>query len=102
MKPAASAQKAVLAAEKYARQKATQASAKAFREAARVLQASMRGRVDDGLDNTGSPAKKVTKAYAAQRAARYGVPNDVMLVLKASGQLLENLADASAFELVMG
>lgn len=89
---------AVAKAQAAGKLKANNASAKAYRAAAMVIKQRMLDRVESGKVNTGSDADKVTKTYAKRRAKKYGIPDDV--VFKATGQLVENLADNGAFELV--
>jgi hypothetical protein len=80
---------AVKSMQSFDRLQANQAMAKALRRAATLIQKKMNERVDQGKDNSGSSAKPVTEEYAKQRQSKYGVPADT--VLKASGQLLDNL-----------
>jgi len=80
-------------------QAANMASAKAFRDAATVVQKILAGRVDKGEDKDGN-VKEVTEAYAKARAAKYGIPDSTSEILKASGQLLANLQGQGGLKLV--
>jgi hypothetical protein len=79
-------------------QAANQASAKAFTNAARVVQRILADRVDKSEDQDGT-AEKVTAPYAKARAAEYGIPDDQSQVFKASGQLLANLQGTGGLKL---
>jgi len=62
-----------------------QVATSALRRAMKHLQVVMRDNVENG------DYPDVGRGYAARRAAKYGVPNNVALTLRASGQLLANL-----------
>lgn len=72
---------------------ATRVSAKALKSAAEVIRLAMLDNVEKQIDRDGNPLKSVDPIYANARAAKYGVPDSV--VMKASGNLLSNLSRAA-------
>jgi len=73
---------------------ANNASAKAYRLAAAVVQKMITARIDKSEDIDGQ-ADPVTEEYAKWRAAKFQMADDTGQVFKASGQLLANYAQGS-------
>ena len=80
-------------AQKKGKKGATQADARAFRKAGKVVAKIIADRIEKGEDMNGQ-VKPVGQDYAAQRAMDMGMPDDTHIVFTRTGQLLANYAAA--------
>lgn len=79
--------------------KAKQAAALAFRAAAKVIQGKLQARIEAGEDNE-MHVTPVSPEYAKARSKKYGIPESEDIVLRASGQLLDNAAGSGGLRLI--
>lgn len=70
---------------------ASQAEARAYRKAGKLVAKLIADRMEKSEDKDGQ-VKPVSQDYAAQRAIDVGMPDDTYIVFRRSGQLLANYA----------